>query len=221
MGRDVDPAPEGQSSVVDRSVFETIQWILPSLCRIFANGDDVVALTPENAADVEQAKQETSYLNWLVTNKHPWFQLFLEWATDALLTKNAYFLVYRDMSRQVEIEHYEGQTREGLSLLLQDPQVQLIDSKSYPAIDLPPEPVIDPQTGQPAVQIVMGPQGPMPQPMMQPAMLYDVSIRRVGDQKDLCIRVLPPERVKIDQRSYSWRIDESCNYFWITKRRSF
>src|ERR1017187_6501705 len=43
LGDNVDPAPEGQSNVIDRTVFETVQWILPSLCRIFANGDDVDA----------------------------------------------------------------------------------------------------------------------------------------------------------------------------------
>lgn len=206
LGKNVDPAPEGQSNVIDRSVFETIQWILPSLCRIFANGDDVVALTPMNEQDIEPAKQESAYLNWLVTTKHPWFDLFLEWSTDALLTKNAYFLVYKDLKRTVEIEKYEGQTKMGVSYLLQDPTCQLIDSNSYKAPDLPPDPVMDPQTGQPIVD-------ENGKPMMMPAMLYDVTIRRTGEGKDLCIRVLPPERVKVDQRAFSWRIDDRCNYF--------
>src|SRR6185312_3168416 len=48
LGKNVDPAPEGQSNVIDRTVFETVQWILPSLCRIFANGDDIVTLQPDN-----------------------------------------------------------------------------------------------------------------------------------------------------------------------------
>lgn len=206
LGKNVDPAPDGQSNVIDRTVFETVQWILPSLCRIFANGDDVVNLLPIGDKDVEPAKQESAYLNWLVTQKHPWFDLFLEWATDALLTKNAYFLVYRDNKRSVDIEKYEAQTAQGLSYLLQDPACQLIDSRSYPAPDLPPDPVVDPQTGQPIVD-------ENGQPMMRPAMLYDCTIRRAASTKDLCIRVLPPERVKIDQRTYSWRIDDRCNYF--------
>jgi len=205
LGKNIDPAPEGQSNVIDRSVFETIQWILPSLCRIFANGEDVVSLTPLNEMDVEPAKQEAAYLNWLVTTKHPWFDLFLEWATDALLTKNAYFLVYRDRKRTVEVEHYEGQTKMGVAYLIQDPNVQLIASRSYPAPDLPPDPVLGPD-GQP----VLDANG---QPMTVPTMLYDVSIRRGSSMKDLCIRVLPPERVKVDQRAFSWRIDERCNYF--------
>lgn len=214
LGNDVDPAPEGQSSVIDRSVFETVQWILPSLCRIFASGDDVVVLSPINEDDVDQAKQETTYLNWLVTNKHPWFELFLEWATDALLTKNAYFLVYRDNKRSVDIEKYEGQTKEGLALLLQEKGVQLIQSRSYVATDLPAEPMIG-DDGQPIMQMVSDPAtGQMvAQPVMGVAELYDVVIRRVSDTKNLCIRVLPPERVKVDQQTYSWRVNESCGYF--------
>ena len=205
LGKNVDPAPEGQSNVIDRTVFETVQWILPSLCRIFANGDDVVTLAPIDEKDVEPAKQESAYLNWMVTQKHPWFDLFLEWATDALLTKNAYFLVYRDLNRKVEIERYTDQTKMGVALILQDPSCQLIEAKQHPAPDLPPDPVLGPQ-GEPIVDA-------NGQPMTTPAMLYDCTVRRSSDQKDLCIRVLPPERVKVDQRAYSWRIDERCNYF--------
>lgn len=205
MGKNVDPAPEGQSNVIDRTVFETVQWILPSLCRIFANGDDVVTLMPQGPDDVDQAKQETAYLNWLVTVKHSWFDLFLEWATDALLTKNAYFLVYQDNRQKVEIEKYKAQTRIGVAFLTQDKDVEIVDLQNYAAPDLPPEPVMGPD-GQPTLDA-------MGQPMMQPAQLYDLVIRRRQVDPEVCIRVLPPERVKVDQRSYSWRIDERCNYF--------
>jgi hypothetical protein len=205
LGKNVDPAAEGESNVIDRTVFETIQETLPSMCRIFANGDDVVTLQPDNPQDEAQAQQESAYLNWLVTQKHDWFSLFNEWATDALLTKNAYFLVYRDRSRKVEIETYEKQTKEGISLLLQDPGVEIIQSRQYPAPDMPPDPVLGPQ-GEPIVDANC-------QPMTTPAMLYDVEIRRTQTDDDLCIRVIPPERVKVDQRSFSWRIDDRCNYF--------
>ncbi len=205
LGKNVDPAPEGQSNVIDRTVFETIQWILPSLCRIFANGEDIVTLQPDSQADEAAAEQESAYLNWLVTQKHDWFGLFLEWATDALLTKNAYFLVYRDRRRKVEIEKYEAQTAQGVAYLLQDQNVQIIESNEYPDPSSPPEPVTGPD-GQP----ILDANG---QPMTKPATLWNVTVRRTGDEKELCIRVLPPERVKVDQRAFSWRIDERCNYF--------
>src|SRR6185437_3101362 len=173
LGKNVDPAPDAQSNVIDRTVFETVQWVLPSLCRIFANGDDIVTLVPDNPADEPQAQQEAKYLNWLVTQKNDWFSLFLEWSTDALLTKNAYFLVYRDRSRKVEIEKYEKQTKEGVSYLLQDITVQIVESRQYEAPDLPPEPVLGPQ-GEPIVD-------ENGQPMMRPAMLYDVTVRRTDE----------------------------------------
>jgi hypothetical protein len=206
LGVDTIEDSTSQSRVQDRTVFEAVQWMLPSLCRIFANGDDVVTLVPLNENDVEPAKQESAYLNWLVTNKLPWFELFLEWATDALLTKNAYFLVYRDTKRTVEIEKYFGQTKIGVSYLLQDANCQLVDQRQYPAPDLPPEPVMG-MNGQPIINPQTG------QPMMAPAMLYDVAIRRVSDTKDICVRVLPPERVKVSQYTPSFRIDERCQYF--------
>ena len=208
LGRNIDPAPDGQSNVVDRTVFETIQWILPSLCRIFANGDDVVSIAAENEADVPSAKQEAAYLNHVLVRKLPWFELFLEWATDALLTKNAYFLAYPDKVQKVNIEEYTDQTKIGVAYLLQDPTVQLIDVHTKPAPDLPPDIVMDPTTGQPIIDPTTQ------QPLTKPAQLFDVKIRKRGEDKKVCVRVLPPERIKVDQRAFSWRVsDERTNYF--------
>ena len=95
LGENLEPSDEG-SNAVDRTVFEIVQGILPSLCRIFANGEDVVTLDPVSEADVDKAKQETAYMNWLVTTTMPWVELFLEWGTDALTAPNTYSLVYRD-----------------------------------------------------------------------------------------------------------------------------
>src|SRR5688572_1816398 len=60
LGKNVLPAPDGRSQVRDRSVYETIQWMQPSLSRIF-NGDAVVELPPIGPEDMEGAKQETEY----------------------------------------------------------------------------------------------------------------------------------------------------------------
>lgn len=210
LGRNVDPAPTGRSQVVDRSTFETIQWILPSLCRIFANGDDVVEIPPIGPEDEEAAKQEAMYLNHVVTQQNAWFETFLIWATDALLTRNAYVLAYSDKQRQIEVERYERQTPEGLAMLTSEPGVEVVSANEYPDDQAQPQPmmqpdpmgnpvpVIDPQTGQP----VMAP----------PPMLYDVELRRVNEKRKICIRVLPPERVKVAETTPSYRLSE-CNYF--------
>lgn len=207
LGKNLEPAPEGRSQVVDRSVFETIQWIMPSLIRIFANGDDVVSLPPVGPTDEQAAKQEAQFLNHIAVNKNPWFEICMTWFHDALLTKNAYLYVFRDKRRDVEIESYERQTEVGLSLLLQDKaDVQVLEQRSYPDPEGSQQPVMDPQTGQPAVDPMTG------QPIMQPVMLFDVKLRRVYEQPRWTFRVLPPERCKVSERTPTFRIAE-CPYF--------
>lgn len=125
LGKDVDPAPPGRSSVVDRATFETVQWILPSLLRIFASGEDIVEFVPQGPEDEEQAKQEGEYLNFQVTQRNPWFNICYEWFLDALVTKNAYCWAFMDKTRHVEIERYERQTQEGIALLMQEPGVEI------------------------------------------------------------------------------------------------
>jgi hypothetical protein len=126
LGKNVLPAPDGRSQVTDRSVYETIQWIKPSLCRIFANGDDVVELPPIGPEDEAGAKQEAQYLNHVVLQKNNWFEIFDTATSDALLTKAAYLYPYKEKRRQIEMEKY---------------------LKEYPDEDSPPQ--LDPMTGQP------------------------------------------------------------------------
>ena len=56
FGLNTDPAPEGRSQVVDRSVYETISTLLPSLVRIYASSsDDVCKFLPVGPQDEEGA----------------------------------------------------------------------------------------------------------------------------------------------------------------------
>lgn len=211
-GANVDPVPEGRSSVIDRSVFETIQWIMPSLCRIFANGDDVVEIVPQNAEDEAGAKQETAYLNHLILQKNNWFETYYTWAMDALLTKNGYCLAYSEEKITNEVEEYKRQTENGVKMLMED-DVE-VEAKGYPDPDQGPQPVMGPD-GQPQMQVMgidqMG--QPVMQPVMQQPMLYDVTVKRTKKDKKICIKVLPPERCKISYRTPSFRINEECPYF--------
>jgi hypothetical protein len=212
LGRNTMAAPDGRSQVVDRTVYETIQWMLPSLARIFANGDDVVELPPLGPDDEQGAKQEAQYLNYLILQKNNWFEVFTTAAKDALLTKAGYLYAYREKRRQVEIEKYERQTQEGVALIMQD-QPEVLKLEEYPDEDAEPQPMVDPMTGQPAI-------GPDGQPMMQPpAMLYDLEIRRVKEDVSYCVEVLPPERCKVSDKHKQVQL-LNCPYFeyydWVS-----
>lgn len=194
LGRNTSPAPDGRSQVVDRTVYETIQWIMPSLTRIFANGDDVVDLPPVGPQDEAGAEQESQYLNYIITQKNPWFELFTTAAKDALLSKAGYLYACRDKREQIEVEKYERQTAEGIALLRLDAEAEVLSLNGY-ADDQQPLGQ-DPQTGQP----------------LPAKMLYDLELRRVKKNNAYRIKVLPPERCLISEKTFSVQLSE-CPYF--------
>jgi hypothetical protein len=196
LGKNVIPAPDGRSQVVDRSVYETIQWIQPSLARIFANGDDVVDVVPVGPEDEPGAKQEGQYLNYVIMQRNNWPQVFDTGSKSALMTKGGYLYAYKKLRRQIEVEKYEKQTAEALALILEgDPDI--LEHEEYPD-ESAPQMTQDPMTGQPV---------PMP-----PQMLHDVQIRRVKEEPQFCIEVLPPERCRISKRCKTIQLD-GCPYF--------
>jgi hypothetical protein len=210
LGKNVDPVQDGRSTAIDRTVMETIESIKPSLVRIFANGGNVVELPALGPDDEAGSKQEAAYLNHVVTQKNNWFEIFLNWVGDALLTKNAYAMAYKDTFSESSVERYERQTEAGLALLLQDKDVEVTAQKSYPDPDYvapPPQIAQDPTTGQSVM--MSAPPAPM---------LYDIELRRKAEKGRICIKVLAPERCKISERTPSWRLVD-CDYFeyWENK----
>jgi hypothetical protein len=194
LGRNITPAPDGRSQVIDRTVYETIQWILPSLTRIFASGDDVVAIVPQGPQDEQPAEQESQDLNYLITQKNPWYDIFTTAAKDALLNKAGYVYACRDQRQNVEVAKYERQTQMGVALLRQDSENQIVNLTQYPDDQSPI--AQDPMTGQ-----------PLPAPM-----LYDVEIRRTRKENAYRIRALPPERCIVSEKCSDVQLTESL-YF--------
>lgn len=191
------PAPDGRSSVVDRTVFEAIQWIRPSLSRIFANGDNVVEMPPIGPDDEEGAKQEGEYLNYQLLQKNNWFEIFNTASLDGLITKAGYIWAYAEDSRQVEPETYKRQTQESVALIMQD-KPEIVSVKEYPDEEAEPQMAPDPMTGQ----LV-----PVPPPM-----LYDLEIRRTKTERKYRLVPLPPERCKIAESHNEVQL-VGCPYF--------
>lgn len=187
MGENVLPVPEGRSAVVDRSVYETIQWIIPSLCRVFASGDDVIEIPPVGPEDEEAAKQESHYLNYILLQKNPWFEVFSTAAHDALLLKAGYLYAFKDKRRFVQTERYENQTPESLSILLNDKSLQVTDAEQIPSDE------IDPMTGQPMV-------------------LFNVTVKRIKEDSAYKVVALAPDHCKVAEETPSWHL-ENCPYF--------
>ena len=87
---------EGRSQFVDSTVQDTIEWIKPSLMRVFASGDEMVKFNPHGPEDVPMAKQATDYVNYVFTKDNPGWEILYSWFTDALLSKNGIVKVWWD-----------------------------------------------------------------------------------------------------------------------------
>lgn len=166
LGRPLGNEVEGRSAVVSRDVADTIEWVMPSILRIFTGGDEVVRFDPIGPEDEAAAKQESDYINWVLAQKNNWFATCYTWFKDALLTKNAYCLAYWDQKRDTTTERYQGLTEDQMALLMQDQDVEVVAHQ--------------------ATQHV-GPDG-------VPMTAHEVHVKRTKYGGCVTLKVLPPER---------------------------
>ena len=118
---------EGRSQVVDTTVMDTIEWIKPSLMRVFTSGDEVVKFLPEGPEDVPAAQQATDYINWILTRKNNWSEIFLTWISDALLEKVGIIKVFWDETEKKNREEYHDLTDLELENLIQPDEVEVLE----------------------------------------------------------------------------------------------
>src|SRR5438132_1475009 len=147
---------QGRSIVVDRSVLDTIEWIMPSLVRIFLGGDEIGHFDAIGPEDEEAAKAETDACNWYLTAKNDTFSHINSTLRDALLLKTAYIAGQWRADKTVVTETYIGKADEEIALLMDDPCIKIIEHSEYPDPYYPAPP-----PGPP-------PSPPAPGPIAQP-----------------------------------------------------
>ena len=118
---------EGRSQFVDSTVQDTIEWIKPSLMRVFASGDEMVKFNPHGPEDVDMAKQATDYVNYVFTKDNPGWEIMYSWFTDALLSKNGIVKVWWDDYEEEEREEYHGLDEMSLMALISDDSVEVVE----------------------------------------------------------------------------------------------
>ncbi len=127
LGRPFGNEVEGRSQFVDSTVADTIEWIKPSLMRVFAAGDEMVKFNPVGPEDVPMAKQATDYVNYVFTKLNPGWSILYTWFTDALLQKNGIVKVWWDDQEEETREEYYDLTEEELNNLLSEGSVDVIE----------------------------------------------------------------------------------------------
>lgn len=109
----------GRSQYVSRDVADTIEWIMPSIMRIFAGGDQIVRFEPHGPEDEPVAAQVTDYINYILSRQTNGFYCLYSMFKDALLQKNGFLKVYWEEDYASQKETYEGLTDDELIAIVE------------------------------------------------------------------------------------------------------
>lgn len=131
LGEPLGTEMEGRSQVHTRDVLETIEWILPTLVKIFTATDRAVEFVPTGPEDEQQADQEADYLNHVFYKEQNGFLILYTWFKDALLQKNGITKTYVETFEDVTKEEYNGLLDIELEMLLADDETDIEAKTSY------------------------------------------------------------------------------------------
>ena len=171
---------EGRSQFVDSTVSDTIEWIKPSLMRVFASGDEMVKFNPVGPEDVPAAKQATDYVNYIFMRDNPGWEIMYSWFTDALLSKNGIVKVWWDETDEWDREEYKGLTEIEFESLVSREDVEVIEHT-----------VVEED----------GVEEQMTAEMQEPVVLHDVVITRNAGKGKVSIENVPPSEFLISRES--------------------
>jgi hypothetical protein len=224
------PDIDGRSSFVDTTIRNQIEWMTPTLLKIFTASENVVEFSPTKEGDEDKADMATEYINHLFYKKNEGYKVLQTAIRDALLQKAGIIKCWWDDRQEETKEEYRGLSDIDLAQLMKDDEIEPIEHKTYPdeedaeqrqeelqhlteqlqqaqqaTANEPQAPAG--QMGQPsppsqAMQAVQGLMQQIQQIQAQPVkMLYDVSFKRTKEGGKLCIEAVPPEEFIISRKA--------------------
>ena len=117
FGNEID----GRSEIVTTDVRDTVEYIMPSLMRIFTTHNNVAEFEPQGPEDVEMAEQATNYCNYVFNRQNNGFKVLYDAFKDALISKTGVIKHYWEESTEVTTETYTNLTEiEYQSILASD-----------------------------------------------------------------------------------------------------
>lgn len=176
---------DNRSHYVSRDVQDTIEWIMPNLVEIFLSGDKAVQFTPQGPEDVMAAEQETEYMNYLFHQKVDGFGLMHDWFKEALIQKVGYLKHWWDTSENRVREEYQNLSEQELDMLLQDPDVELVEQ----TVEEEEVVGIDPMTGQEVTELRTN--------------VLEAVIIRSNKNGELRVEHIPCEEVRLSRKAKS------------------
>lgn len=163
------PEIEDRSAVVATDVADTIEWLLPSLLRVFASNKDAIEATAKRPQFEAGAHMVTETLRWVFWDQLDGVTFLYNWAKDGLMQKVGFARVgYRNSVRATR-SRYEGLTMGQVEMLAADDSVQIVGKAQR-------------------TETVEG----------QPLPVFDVEIVQQESDGRCTITAIPPEEMRLD-----------------------
>ena len=83
-----------QSEFVSTDVRDSVLFMLPSIMRTFFGTKKIVEFVPHGPEDIPVAEQQTNYVNYIIQEKNPGFQVLYDAFKDALVRKSGFVKVF-------------------------------------------------------------------------------------------------------------------------------
>ena len=127
LGEPLGNEDEGQSQVRSQDVLEVVESILPSMMRVFTQGESIVRFEPQGPEDVQYADQASDYINHIFMKDNNGYSILHTMFKDALISKNGFVKYYWKKSKEQKQESYENLTGAEYQSLIADPEVEVIE----------------------------------------------------------------------------------------------
>jgi len=174
---------EGRSSIVTTDVRDTIEYIMPSLMRIFTTHNNTAEFEPQGPEDVKMAKQATDYVNYVFNKQNNGFKVLYDAFKDALISKTGVIKHFWEEKTEVSTENYTNLTEIEYQSILANDDMEVIE---HTEVIIQKQQVDDFGT------------------LISPAIVeHDVKVKKTKTDGQVRVLSVPPEEFLISRRAES------------------
>jgi len=188
-GKEYGDERAGYSQFVTRETLETVEWVLPSILRVFLSGDRIVSFDPVNPEDEAAAKQETDIANYFLMKANNrgqgGFVPLHHWMKDCLMYPNGYIKCYMEEYEHTDVSVMTGLNDMGVQMIMNNPETTILEQRSNTTV------------------------AEGANPLSPPVELFDLRIRTTKKIKQLRIDPVPGEECLIDNDCVTLNLDEA------------
>lgn len=192
LGEPYGDERKNRSKFVDTTVSDAVEAVLTDVLDIFTSQEHIAVFKPENAEDVDRAKQETDALHHLFWEENDGFSVLYTWLKEALIQQNSYVWSGWVEQERVTIEEYEDLNIDQLVSVLQGFEggdLKVLEQDGFGEDEFGnPGQLTDEETGE-----------PMP---------ISIKVRHVDTSKEYLIEPFPQEDFFCTPRHGSIKLDD-------------